>query len=71
LYSLNILPIQSNYSTAVGLAVETFRFAFDLFCLPLIHSSTAVNLAAKSLVSTGGFSSCGVTSKGFTYLLPF
>jgi len=47
------------------------RFAFDLFCLPFIHSSTAANLSAKSFVSTYGFSSCGSTSNGLTYLLPF
>lgn len=55
LHALSILPIQQIHSATVELATGTFRFAFDLFCLPFIHSSTAASLAARSLVSTGGF----------------
>jgi len=46
------------------------RFAFDLLDFAFIHSSTAPNRASKSFISTGSGSLCGVTSNGYTLLLP-
>jgi len=48
-----------------------FRFAFDLFYLPFIHSSTAPKRAKIFSTSTGWGFSCGFKSNGNTYLLPF
>jgi hypothetical protein len=47
------------------------RFAFDLFYLPFIHSSTAPNRAKISFISACLGSSWGFTSNGSTCLLPF
>jgi len=67
-----IAQVVATVSVAIDAVVVALlvRFAFDLLDLAFIHSSTAVNRAAKSLVSIGAGLTRGFISKSYTMRFP-